>query len=73
MDSHTSVPDIEDVHVFKADGVTYYTDNAESGHSQGIKLEVAYQLTDTIELTGALGLIEAEYDTYDAGEGVSFC
>lgn len=64
--------DIEDVHVFKADGVTYYTDNAEKGHSQGIELELAYQLTDTIELTGALGLIEAEYDTYDAGEGGSF-
>ena len=64
--------DIEDVHVYKAHGVNYYTDNADSAHSQGIELELAYQLTDTIELTGSLGIIEAEYDTYDAGDGISF-
>ncbi len=64
--------DIEDVHVYKSDGINFYTDNADSGHSQGIELEFAYKLTNTIELTGSLGLIEAEYDTYDAGNGVSF-
>nr|WP_320191249.1 TonB-dependent receptor [uncultured Desulfobacter sp.] len=64
--------DIEDVHVYKAYGVNYYTDNADSGHSQGIELELAYQLTDTIELTGSIGFIEAEYDSYDAGDGISF-
>ncbi len=65
--------DIEDIHVYKAYGTgIYYTDNAESAHSQGIELELAYRLTDTIELTGALGLIDAEYDTYDAGDGISF-
>lgn len=63
--------DIEDVHVYKSDGISFYTDNADSGHSQGLELELAYKLTDTIELTGSLGLIEAEYDTYDAGGGVS--
>ena len=65
--------DIEDIHVYKAYGAgIYYTDNAESAHSQGIELELAYQPTDTIELTGALGIIEAKYDTYDAGGGISF-
>ncbi|WP_321418351.1 TonB-dependent receptor [uncultured Desulfobacter sp.] len=64
--------DIEDVHVYKSDGVNFYTDNADSGHSQGLELELVYKLTDTTELTGSLGLIEAEYDTYDAGNGISF-
>ncbi len=64
--------DIEDIHIYKSDGVNFYTDNADSAHSQGVELELAYQLTDTIELTGSLGFIEAEYDTYDAGNGVSF-
>jgi len=64
--------DIEDIHIYKADGVNLYTDNADSAHSQGVELELAYKLTDTIELTGSLGLIEAEYDTYDAGNGISF-
>lgn len=65
--------DIENIHVYKAYGTgIYYTDNAESAHSQGIELEASYQLTHTIELSCALGFIEAEYDSYDAGYGVSF-
>ncbi|WP_320042562.1 TonB-dependent receptor [uncultured Desulfobacter sp.] len=64
--------DIEDIHVYKSDGVNFYTDNADSAHSQGVELELAYQLTDTIELTGSLGFIKAEYDSYDAGGGRSF-
>jgi iron complex outermembrane receptor protein len=64
--------DIEDVHIYKSNGHDYYTDNADSGHSQGVELELAYQLTDTVELTGSIGVIEAEYDSYDAGEGISF-
>ncbi len=64
--------DIEDIHVYKSYGVMYYTDNADSAHSQGIELELAYQLTNTIELSCGLGLIQAEYDSYDAGGGVIF-
>ena len=64
--------DIEDVHVYKSDGVNFYTDNADSAHSQGLELEFAYQLTNTIELSASLGIIEAKYDTYDAGDDVSF-
>jgi len=64
--------DIEDIHTYKTDGYNLYTDNADSAHSQGVEVGLAYQLTDTIELTGSLGLIEAEYDTYDAGNGISF-
>ena len=65
--------DIEDIHVYKSyGGSLYFTDNAESAHSQGAELEFGYHLTDAMELTGAFGLIEAEYDTYDAGDGISF-
>ena len=65
--------DIEDVHIYKTfGGGLVYVDNADSAHSQGVELELAYQLTDTIELTGSLGLIEAEYDTYDAGNGIFY-
>ena len=64
--------DIEDIHVYKAYGVNFYTDNADSAHSQGVEVELSYQVSDTIELTGSLGLIQAEYDSYDAGGGVSF-
>ena len=63
--------DIEDIHVYKAYGTSYYCDNAESAHSMGAELELAYSLTDSIELTGGFGIIEAEYDTYDAGDGIS--
>lgn len=65
--------DIEDIHVYKATGKgIYYTENADSAHSQGIELELAYRITDSLELTGSIGLIEAEYDSYDAGSGISF-
>jgi len=64
--------EIDDVHIYKMYGANYYTDNADSAHSQGVELEFAYKLTDTIELTGSLGLIEAKYDTYDAGDGMYY-
>lgn len=64
--------DIEDTHVFKSVGTMYLTDNAKKAHSQGAELELTYRLTDTIELTGAAGIIQAEYDDYDAGGGVNY-
>lgn len=60
--------DIEDIHIYKTLGPgIYVTDNADKAHSLGVELEARYSLTDTIELTGALGLIDTEYDDYDAG------
>lgn len=64
--------DIKDIHVYKSIGTMYLTDNAEKAHSIGVELEFTYRLTDTIELTGAAGIIQAEYDKYDAGGGVNF-
>ena len=64
--------DIEDIHVYKAFGGLYMTDNADKAHSMGAELDFAYRLTDTVELTGAAGIIDAEYDDYDAGDGLDF-
>jgi iron complex outermembrane receptor protein len=60
--------DIEDIHVYKALGTgIYVTDNADKAHSQGAELELTWLPIDTIELSGALGIIDTEYDDYDAG------
>jgi iron complex outermembrane recepter protein len=64
--------DIKDIHVYKAFGGLYRTDNADKAHSMGAEVDFAFRLTDTIELTGAAGIIEAEYDDYDAGDGIVF-
>lgn len=67
--------DIEDIHVYKAIGNMYLTDNAKKAHSQGVELDLTYRLTETIELSGAAGIIQAEYDDYDAGDagdGISY-
>lgn len=65
--------DIEDIHVYKSPGGgIYYADNAGKAHSRGAELEITYLPTDSIELSGALGLIDAEYDDYDAGAGNVF-
>nr|WP_319396736.1 TonB-dependent receptor [uncultured Desulfobacter sp.] len=59
--------DIEDTQYSKYVNDTWVTDNAGSSHSLGAELELTYFLTDSIELTAALGIIEAEYDDYDDG------
>lgn len=58
---------IEDIHVYKQLGAQFITDNAKKAHSEGIELDGKYYLTDNIELSGALGLIQAKYDDYDNG------
>jgi len=64
--------DIEDIHIFKYDKAAslYITDNAGGAHSLGTELDLTYLLTDSIELTAALGIIDAEYDDYDTGNAV---
>ncbi|MBN2617458.1 MAG: TonB-dependent receptor, partial [Spirochaetales bacterium] len=60
--------DIEDIHVYKSINTSsFITDNAEKAHSQGIEIEGKYYLANHIELSGAIGLIDAKYDSYDAG------
>jgi len=65
--------DIEDIHVYKSPGGgIYFTGNADKAHSQGAEFEFTYFPTNTIELTGALGVIDAQYDDYDDGAGNIF-
>ena len=60
--------DIKDIHVYKSVGTgIYLADNADKAHSQGIELDFNYFPTDTIEISGAVGFIDAKYDSYDAG------
>lgn len=62
---------ITDIHIYKIEqgGMMYLTDNAKEAHSQGIEFDFTYFPTDTLEISGALGFIDAEYDDYDAGDG----
>ncbi len=62
--------DIEDTHYSKYVNESWVTDNAGSSHSLGVELELTYFLSDSIELTAAIGVIEAEYDDYDNGSVV---
>ncbi len=60
--------DITDIHVFKSPSPgIYLTDNAEKAHSQGIEFDFNYFPTDYLEISGALGFIDAKYDDYDTG------
>ncbi len=61
--------DIEDIHIYKSIGTMYLTDNAKQAHSQGVELEAAWRPLTGLELSSAIGLIEAEYDDYDWGGG----
>jgi len=59
---------IEDIHVYRSIGGTIFlTDNAKKAHTQGIEIDGKYYLSDHIELSGAIGFIDAKYDDYDTG------
>ena len=60
--------DIEDIHIFKTetDG-SYTTGNADKAHSQGVEAEIAYQFSDSLQLSSSIGLIKAKYDDYNNG------
>lgn len=59
--------DIKDIHVFKIDSGMYLTDNAQKAHSEGLEFDFTYFPNDEWEISGAVGLIRAKYDDYDAG------
>lgn len=59
---------ITDLHVYEATGGgVYLTSNAKKAHSQGIEFDFNYFPTDNLEISGAIGFIEAKYDDYDTG------
>jgi iron complex outermembrane receptor protein len=61
--------DIKDIHFtrYNENEGVWVTGNADKAHSLGAELELTYFLTDSIELTAALGIIDAEYDDYNNG------
>ncbi|WP_320043738.1 TonB-dependent receptor [uncultured Desulfobacter sp.] len=61
--------DIEDtqIPIYDEEQAVWATGNADSAHSLGAELELTYFLTDNIEVTAALGIIDAEYDDYNNG------
>lgn len=62
--------DIEDIHISKYENDIITTGNADSAHSLGAEMDLTYFLTDSLELTAAIGVIDAEYDDYDTGKVV---
>lgn len=59
---------IKDIHVYRSDNQLLATPyNAKKAHSQGLEFDFTYFPTDTLELSGAFGFIEAKYDDYDEG------
>lgn len=58
---------IQDIHVYKAIGAMYLTDNAKRAHSQGVELDIRWLPTTNLEFSGALGFINAKYDDYNNG------
>lgn len=65
--------DIKDIHIFSVnESFQFFADNADKAHSMGVELEAAYRVTDAFQLDASVGLIDAEYDDYDAGGGVTY-
>ena len=57
--------DIKDIHVFGTDSNNaIFTDNAKKAHSQGIEFDFKYLPSDELEVNGAIGIIDTQYDSY---------
>ncbi len=63
--------DIKDIHIMKekyiSDNIVYIAGNAKKAHSQGMECDFNYWPTNEIEISGALGVIDAKYDDYGNG------
>ena len=46
-----------------------YLDNASEGTNQGIEIDTAWQVTSSLEVYAALGLLDSEYDHFINGNG----
>lgn len=56
--------DIKDIHVYSYANYVMTATNADKAHSQGIELEALYKPVSSVEINGAVGLIQTEYDSY---------
>ncbi len=59
--------DIADIHIYKAIGNMWLTDNADKAHCLGAELEAAWLPVKGLELSAGLSVMQAEYDDYDLG------
>ncbi len=59
--------DITDIHIYKAFGSVYMTDNADKAHSFGAELETTWLPIKGLEVNVAVSLMKAEYDDFDLG------
>ncbi|OUS27167.1 TonB-dependent receptor [Thalassotalea sp. 42_200_T64] len=53
-------------------GFLIYLDNAASGSNQGIEIDGSWAITDSVEIYGALGLLDSEYKDFINGNGEDF-
>lgn len=59
---------IKDIHVIRTNALAQaFTDNADKAHSQGIEFDFRYFPTDSLEISGAVGFVDAKYDSYNEG------
>jgi iron complex outermembrane receptor protein len=56
--------DIKDIHVYSYSNYVMTATNADKAHSQGIEFEALYKPIPSIEMNGAVGFIQTEYDSY---------
>ncbi|KGJ98382.1 TonB-dependent receptor [Thalassotalea sp. ND16A] len=53
-------------------GFLIYLDNAASGTNQGVEIDGSWAITDSLELYGALGILDSEYKDFINGNGEDF-
>jgi iron complex outermembrane receptor protein len=63
--------DIKDLHVYSLDvaTTTTFTSNAAEAYSQGIELELGYNINDNWSIDTSLGVIQAKYNEYIDSNG----
>ncbi len=58
--------EFSDLQVAAWNGTRFVTDNAAEAVTQGIEIDARWQITEHWMLSGALGLLDAEYDSFPA-------
>ncbi len=56
----------EDLQVAAWNGVAFVTSNAAEATTQGAEIDFRWQLSESLQLTGALALLNGEYDSFPA-------
>jgi outer membrane receptor protein involved in Fe transport len=56
----------ENLQVAAWNGVAFVTSNAAESSTQGLEVDFRWQITDAVQLTGAVAFLNAEYDSFPA-------